>query len=148
MTFYLEKTWLQNNGLISNGKSPPYNPKLTQRAKELRKNMTEGECKLWFLFLQKHQINFQRQKVIDHYIVDVYYAKQKLVIEIDGSYHMEEDRIIYDTIRTDRFSIYNIQVIRFSNKEILHNFDKVCETINNLLFPLNKGETSRSEEGD
>ncbi len=46
MTYYIDKDWLKNNGLISNGKTPPYNPKLIDRAKQLRKEMTKAECKL------------------------------------------------------------------------------------------------------
>lgn len=135
MVYYVDKDWLINNGLISNGKTPPYNPKLTEKAKKLRKEMTKAECMLWFQFLKEHTYRFQRQKVIDHYIVDFYCSKAKLVIEIDGSYHYDNDQFQYDQIRTERLSIYNLTVIRFSNQEISDNFNKVCEVINSHLNP-------------
>lgn len=133
MVFNVDKKWLLENGLISNGKLPPFNPKLLQRAKEHRKNMTKSEQKLWFQFLQKHPVKFQRQKVIDHYIVDFYCAKTRLIIEVDGSYHLLDDQVSYDNIRTDRLNLYNLSVVRFSNDDVLNNFDFVCSTIDGLI---------------
>lgn len=135
MVYNVDKDWLMNNGLISNGKTPPYNPKLIDRAKQLRKEMTKSECKLWFQFLKDHTFRFQRQKVIDHYIVDFYCSKAKLIIEIDGSYHYDNDQFQYDQIRSDRLNIYNLSIIRFDNNEILNDFNNVCISINNILIP-------------
>ena len=60
-----------------------YNKDLIKYAKELRKTMTPWEIKLWTQFLRDYPIRFQRQKVIDNYIVDFYCAKAHIVIELE-----------------------------------------------------------------
>ena len=64
-----------------------HNPKLTENAKELRKNMTKEEKHLWYDFLKTYPVRFLRQKVIDDYISDFYCHKARIVIELDGSQH-------------------------------------------------------------
>jgi len=108
----------------------PYNKKYKERAKELRKEMTQEERKLWYMFLKNHSERFLRQKVIDNYIVDFYCPSKKLVIEIDGSQHYTAEGIEYDEIRTEVLNAYNLEVIRFSNWEINKKFKEVCELIN------------------
>ncbi|HBE56853.1 MAG TPA: endonuclease, partial [Cyanobacteria bacterium UBA11366] len=65
----------------------PYNPALVARAKELRKNMTPAEKKLWYGYLRTFQFRVLRQRPIDHFIVDFYCPSLKLVIEVDGESH-------------------------------------------------------------
>lgn len=100
--------------------------------------MTKEERHLWFDFLKNTQERWLRQKIIDNYIVDFYCAKVKLVIEIDGSHHFTEDRIIYDEIRSNILQQYGIEVIRFTNREIMLNFNGVCESIENSVMKLEK----------
>lgn len=78
-----------------------YNTKLKARARELRKNQTAAEKKLWNYYLKNHKYKFTRQKPINNYIVDFYCSKLKLVIEVDGETHLEEKDIIYDMIRIE-----------------------------------------------
>lgn len=73
-----------------------HNHNLVLNAKSLRKNMTKEERHLWYDFLKAYPIRFQRQKIIGKYIVDFYSAKMKLVIELDGSQHFENQGIKYD----------------------------------------------------
>ncbi len=61
-------------GLITNGRHLPYNPKLVARARELRREMTPAEKKLWFQFLRDFKYPVLRQRPIDHSIVDFYGA--------------------------------------------------------------------------
>ena len=61
-----------------------YNKSNVNLSRILRKNMTCYERKLWYMFLNKYPIRFQRQKPIGNYIADFYCAKVKLIIEIDG----------------------------------------------------------------
>ena len=68
-----------------------YNSKNIVLAKALRKNATPQETKLWYEFLSKYNVRFQRQKAIDNFIADFYCHKAKLVIEIDGSQHYTEE---------------------------------------------------------
>jgi very-short-patch-repair endonuclease len=74
----------RNTELIDSDFHLPYNPKLVERAKNLRKNMTPAEKKLWYSYLRNFKFRVLRQKPIDNFIVDFYCAKLKLVIEIDG----------------------------------------------------------------
>ena len=120
-------------GLIQVNSRLPYNPKLTDRAKELRKNMTKEEKKLWYNFLSKTDYRFLRQRPIDNYIVDFYCAEYRLVIEIDGSHHYTEDGFKYDSVRSEILSGYDIKVIRFTNQDINNNFNGVCQRINDEL---------------
>ena len=110
-----------------------YNPDLNERAKEMRKNMTSEERKVWYSFLKNHELKFLRQKIIDNYILDFYCPKYKLAIEIDGSQHYEEGNKEYDEIRTRLLNAYGIEVIRFSNTEVKTKFIQVCTNINKLI---------------
>ena len=60
---------------------------INQKARDLRKNMTPWERKLWYEFLKDYPVRFQRQKSIGNFIVDFYCAKARLVVELDGGGH-------------------------------------------------------------
>lgn len=106
-----------------------YNKDLIARAKALRKNMTPWEVKLWTCFLRNYPVRFQRQKVIDNYIVDFYCAKARLVVELDGGEHYTEMQQAHDESRTSVLQSYNLKVIRFCNTDIDNNFYEVCSAI-------------------
>lgn len=110
-----------------------HNPLLTERARELRKNMTQEERKLWHCFLKNYPVRFLRQKVVEHYIVDFYCAKAKLVVEIDGSQHFEEAAEIYDRRRTAVLEQWGLLVIRIPNNEINQNFENICSYIDYVV---------------
>ena len=84
-----------------------YNNKITPLAKSLRKNMTKEESHLWYDFLSKHPLKFYRQRAIGRYIVDFYCSKAKLVIELDGSQHGEEEQEKKDNERTKFLGFLN-----------------------------------------
>ncbi|NEZ63569.1 endonuclease domain-containing protein [Leptolyngbyaceae cyanobacterium CCMR0082] len=107
----------------------PYNRDLVARAKALRKNMTSAEKKLWEGYLRNSKFRVLRQRPIDHFIVDFYCAKLKLVIEVDGDSHFTEEGKIYDQERTTRLEGYGLQVLRFTNQEVLQEFESVCQQI-------------------
>ena len=107
----------------------PYNKNNIKLAKALRKDMTESERKLWYTYLKVYPIRFQRQKAIGEYIADFYCAKARLIIEIDGSGHYEEEKEENDVIRTQKLEEINLKVVRFSNLDVAKNFKAVCETI-------------------
>lgn len=69
------------------------NSSLTGNSKTLRKNMTKEEGHLWYDFLKSLPCNVNRQKVIGNYIVDFYISSAKIVIELDGSQHYEDNGI-------------------------------------------------------
>lgn len=113
--------------------SLPYDRRLITRAKELRKSMTSQEKKLWYVFLRKYPIRFQRQKTIAGFIVDFYCDGAKLAVEIDGSQHFTKEGKAYDEERTSILSGFSIEVMRFSNDEIDYNFREVCRRIDYIV---------------
>ena len=106
-----------------------YNKKLTGNSRNLRKNMTKEERRLWYDFLKMLPITFNRQTVIGNYIVDFYCAAAKLVIELDGSQHYEENGIASDVMRDSYLNSIGITVLRYSNSDVNQNFQGVCEDI-------------------
>ena len=111
--------------------SLPYESKLIPQAKKLRKQATPQENHLWYDFLRSYPVRFQRQKTIDTYIVDFYCHAAKLVIEIDGSQHYEPKGQAYDEQRTAVLQKYELEVLRFSNRDINTSVRAVCEQIDN-----------------
>lgn len=106
-----------------------HNPKLTENARNLRKEMTKEERHLWYDFLRTYPVRFLRQKVIDNYIVDFYCAKAGLIVELDGSQHCEADGLLHDKIRTERLGQRGLTVIRIPNNGVFRNFEGVCQYI-------------------
>ncbi|CAN5896890.1 hypothetical protein BH24DEI2_BH24DEI2_20740 [soil metagenome] len=78
----------------------PYNRALFERARELRKNMTPTEAKLWNECLRHLNVNVLRQRPIDNFIVDFYLPGSKLVIEVDGDSHFSAEGRARDAERT------------------------------------------------
>ena len=91
--------------------------------------MTPWERRLWYCFLNTYPIRFQRQKCIDHYIVDFYCFWAKLVIELDGGGHYEPEACRMDEARTRDLEQYGLKVIRVCNLDIDRNFEGVCAFI-------------------
>ncbi|MDO5116811.1 MAG: endonuclease domain-containing protein [Synergistaceae bacterium] len=106
-----------------------YDKKIIPLARELRRNMTPEERRLWYDFLAKYPVRFQRQKVIDRYIADFYCFEAALVVELDGGQHFCGDRPDYDRRRTESFMKLGIEVIRFTNHELQRSFNDVCREI-------------------
>ena len=110
-----------------------YNQKNIILAKNLRKNATSQENHLWYDFLSKYEIRFQRQKAIDNFIADFYCHEAKLIVEIDGSQHCSEEGLQKDEFRTEILDGYDLKVIRFTNRQIDTNFYGVCEYIDEVV---------------
>ena len=89
-----------------------YNRKNVPLAKQLRRDMTPWERKLWYCFL-----------------ADFYCAKTRLVIELDGAQHYTPEQQQTDSLRTEFFAQNHIRVLRFTNLDIDRRFDGVCQTI-------------------
>ena len=106
---------------------------IIQCAKNLRNNMTKEEKHLWYDYLKKHPIRFQRQKIYGRYILDFYSYKARLVIELDGSQHYKEKAIEYDKKRTEFLEENQLKVIRFTNLQINQNFSGVCSVIDKIV---------------
>jgi very-short-patch-repair endonuclease len=108
--------------------------KVQERARQLRREMTPAELKLWER-LRDRQVNdafFRAQHAIDRFILDFICVKAKLVVEIDGDTHA--DQAEYDAERTAWLSAqHRYRVVRFDNREIHQNLDAVIETIRAAL---------------
>ena len=112
---------------------PKHNKDLVPLAKQLRKEMTKEERRLWYDFLRGYPVRFSRQKVLGKYIADFYSAKARLVIELDGSQHFEESNLAKDAERTTFLETYGLRVIRIPNNEVNKNFQGVCEYIDAVV---------------
>lgn len=110
-----------------------YNEKNIPFAKNLRKNATPQENALWYQFLSRYPIHFQRQKAIGDFIVDFYCHRAKLVIELDGSQHYAESQKAHDRIRTEALEQLSLRVIRFTNRQVDTEFQGVCEYIDRAV---------------
>ena len=118
------------------------NPRLKPLAQELRRNMTKEERHLWYDFLKKLPITFNRQKVIGSYIVDFYSAEAQLVIELDGAQHYEEESREKDIMRDAYLNSLGILVLRYTNIEFHKNFDGICKDILVKISKRTKIDTS------
>ena len=128
----------------------PYNPSNIPLAKELRKNMTPWESKLWYNFLRSYPVRFQRQKAIGDYIADFYCAKSRLVIELDGGGHYAPEQAQRDALSTQQLQSMNLTVLRICNLDVDQNFHGVCEYIDMVVqdsLPQSASLTAPSSEG-
>ncbi|MFH1310693.1 MAG: DUF559 domain-containing protein [Candidatus Omnitrophota bacterium] len=108
-----------------------YKTNLKLNARRLRKEMTNSERMLWSRLRGKQILNvqFYRQKLIGSHIVDFYASKAKLVVEVDGSQHLEEDQKQKDTWRDEYLKRQGLVVLRFNNLQVLQEIDSVMEVI-------------------
>jgi very-short-patch-repair endonuclease len=111
-----------------------YNPVLIDRARQMRRAMTQAESRLWFEILQKLEPRFRRQRPVGRFIVDFYCAARRLVIEVDGESHNSEEAFVYDQERTVFLESQGMTILRFSNSEVFNNLEGVHQTILHVLF--------------
>ena len=109
----------------------PLPPKNRSRAKAMRSAMTEAELKLWNE-LRAHRLmglGFRRQFPIASYIVDFACPARKLIVEVDGSQHGEDEVFAYDAARDERLRSDGWTILRFWNDDVLADIDGVCTHI-------------------
>ncbi len=102
-------------------------------ARELRKSMTDAERHLWHR-LRRSQIDgcrFRRQAVIGRYVVDFVCFEKRLVIELDGGQHLEQQE--YDSDRTAWLESQGFRVLRYWNHEVFKELDAILEVISRSL---------------
>ncbi len=107
----------------------------TIRAKQLRKNSTDAERALWRA-LRSRQLGgykFRRQQSLGPFIVDFVCLEARLVVEIDGGQHNEEEDRAYDESRSQWLQQDGFRVLRFWNHEVLTQLESVSEAISNAL---------------
>jgi len=111
-----------------------------ENAGQLRERQTRQEELLWNE-LSGNKImgfKFRRQHPIDVFVADFYCHKLKLVIEIDGGYHLEKEQSIYDLARTEEISGYGIRMMRFTNSEVEKDLKGVVKSITRTCKELSQ----------
>lgn len=108
-----------------------YDNQLRTHARALRNGMTESEVRLWSRLRSKQVlgIQFYRQKPIGLYIADFYAPKVRLVIELDGSQHLDPFNQEYDAKRDAYLKRKGLTVVRFHNLQVLKETNSVLELI-------------------
>ena len=126
-------------------------PRLIEFAKQMRREMTEPEKRLWYALRAKRfdGVKFRKQKVIGRYIADFSSREPMLVIEVDGDSHdWQHD---YDAVRTSYLEGQGYKVIRFWNSDVMQNLEGVLtEIASHLRSPPLPGASrlSLSPEGE
>ena len=127
-----------------------FNARDTRRARELRKQGTPAEIKLWQSLSKRqlHGFKFSRQIPIGPYFADFLCRSAKLVVEVDGPSH--DVQVEYDCARTELIEGQGYRVIRFSNMDVLQNLEDVLATIGRVLteMSLPTPNPSRLREGN
>ena len=107
---------------------------LLEKAREMRRNPTEAESVLWnYLSGDKLGVHFRRQHPVFGYIPDFVCIGQKLIIEIDGGYHLADEQPELDAERTQWLNKAGFHVLRFTNEEVLSDIDSILEEISDMV---------------
>jgi imidazole glycerol-phosphate synthase subunit HisF len=121
------------------GSKIPYFYKASKKtfefAKDLRHNQTTAEQFLWNV-IRGRKLNgykFRRQHPIGHFIADFYCHEAKLVIELDGNIHDQEQVRLRDICREEIIKEFGIVVLRFKNDDIFSEIDNVVKEIMKYL---------------
>lgn len=121
---------MDKNNFGYNLADPGYYQLFKEFAKRLKLTQTEAEKALWAHLCKKQQgVRFRRQYIIGEYIADFACLPKRLIIEVDGGYHLEEQKIKADAFRTNRLEAMGFKVIRFTNEDVLENIDDVLTII-------------------
>lgn len=124
-------------------------PLLLDRARKMRRQMTEPETRLWLALRGKRLtgVKFSRQVPIGHYIADFCARGAHLIIEVDGDTHTDQSR---DDRRTLSLNAQGYRVLRFTNADVMMNLDGVLQAIRAALTtaphprPLPGGEREQA----
>ena len=113
--------------------SRPRGRAIINTARDLRRSQTDAENLLWakLRFIRLNGIRFRRQHPVGHYIVDFICLEKRLVVEVDGGQHAENEE--QDSTRTKWLENEGYRVIRFWNNDVLTNVDGVLFRIMEAL---------------
>lgn len=122
------------------------------RARSLRKASTPAENKLWDALRRKqiHSLRFRRQYPLGTYFADFVCLPARLIVEVDGGQHADDEGLIYDRKRTAWLEGQRFRVLRFWNHEVFENMDVVLDRIADAvkaplpLAPSRKGRGKAS----
>ena len=102
---------------------------IEQSARRLRQQLTPAEALLWSALSHRQLagLKFRSQHPVGHFIVDFYCPSCKLVIEVDGDIHAQQED--YDNVRTEQLQAFGYRVLRFTNEDVLSNLQTVLAHI-------------------
>ncbi|REL37758.1 DUF559 domain-containing protein [Rhodohalobacter sp. SW132] len=118
----------------------PYNPRLKQRARELRNNSTLSEVILWNHLKGKQMLgfDFHRQRPVGNYLVDFICSELYLVIELDGYTHLLDEQGERDELREKQLKAFGLHTIRFWDEEVYNEIDNVLRVIEATVIKQKK----------
>jgi very-short-patch-repair endonuclease len=106
----------------------------TERARQLRRDATDAESRLWSALRDRQlSVKFRRQFPFGPYILDFYCMERKLAIEVDGGQHFEPEGLRKDAERSAVLERSGLRIIRFTNREVLLEFESVVEAIRQVI---------------
>lgn len=106
-------------------------------ALENRRKQTCAENMLWEeIRANRYGVKFRRQHVIGMFIADFVCLKYRLVIEVDGGYHGQNDQQASDAMRTQALTNAGFKVIRFTNEQVEANPRTIAEQIYDEIFNM------------
>jgi very-short-patch-repair endonuclease len=105
--------------------------KSQERARELRQRMTDAEMILWSRLRQLGPVGlrFRRQHPIGPYVADFACVLQRVVIDVDGATHGSDAEVAYDKRREAYLKRRGWRLIRFWNREIYRELDRVMDVV-------------------
>ena len=110
---------------------------LKENSQNNRRNLTTAETVFWKIAKSSGLgEKCRRQYIIGQYIVDFFFRKSKLIVELDGAYHFSDEQQKEDAIRQEWLEKMGYTVIRFTNEDILFNTENVITHIKSKLISL------------
>ena len=119
-----------------------------QIAERLRRDMTATEKIIWDRVCKNQiGIRIRRQHPVWKFIADFYCHEVKLVIEIDGGIHLRSENKEYDISRDIILKEFKIEILRFTNDEVINEPDLVIEKIRRTIEILKKSLVQKPNQG-
>jgi very-short-patch-repair endonuclease len=134
--FITKHLYMQQKHINHHSDNHLYNPNLRQKANNLRSSMTKAECCLWKYVLRGKTLKgyrFRRQRPILNFIADFICFELKLIIEVDGKTHHDEEVISKDRNKNKVLNEKGFTIIRFTDSDILENITSVTELLMNWI---------------
>ena len=106
-----------------------------QQSRQLRRNMTPAERRLWTVLRRKQLagFRFRRQAPIGPFVADFFCPKARLIVEVDGGLHSEESHMRRDHERTEWLEAHGCRVFRVWNRDVLQRTDDIADAIYRAL---------------
>lgn len=113
-----------------------YSQQTLEQAIELRKNTTDTEKILWHCLRNRQIANlkFRRQVPIGKYVADFMCKDKKIIVELDGGGHLEDEQIKHDLKRKQFLESEGYKIIRFFNTDIFQNLEGVIDSLISEAF--------------